>query len=281
MPIPLHWHTEPLLLISIIGCAWLYAICTGPLRQRLTPAEPFSRGQAAMFFCGVLIVYIAVGSPIDQLGEDYLFSAHMFQHILLIYCAPPLIIRGIPPWLTDRVLSLALIRIPARALVHPVTALLLFNFVYTIWHIPALYEAALQDKLIHIVEHWTMFFTAMLLWWPIVSHSRVLPPISIPARVMYIFFVMVAKTPVFAFLTLSGEVLYPTYEFAPRIIPGFSALQDQVAGGILMKVTTIFTGMLVMTLCWMTWWKNDQQNADSMIRDFRNRSKKKGREWRV
>lgn len=275
MPIPLHWHTEPLLLMSIIGCGWLYALCCGPLRRHIAPATPFNRGQAVLFFAGIVIVYLAVGSPIDQLGEDYLFSMHMFQHILLIYCAPPLIIRGIPPWLTDRVLRCRWVRIPARWLVHPVTALLLFNFVYTVWHIPVMYEAALQDKLIHIIEHWTMFFTAMLLWWPILSHSTILPPISIPARMMYIFFVMVAKTPVFAFLTLSGEVLYPTYEFAPRIIPGFTAIQDQVAGGIMMKVTTIFTGMLVMTLCWMAWWKNDQATADAMIRDFHQRNRDK------
>lgn len=269
MPIPLHWHTEPLLLTSIIGVTWLYAVCCGPLRRSIAPDAPFSRISAIQYFAGIAIVYVAVGSPIDQLGEEYLFFVHMIQHILLIYCAPPLILRGIPPWLVDKVLDVRWVRFPVRWLVHPVAAILLFNLTYTVWHIPALYEAALQDKRIHIFEHWTMFSTAVLLWWPLVSRSRILPPLSIPARLVYVFFLMVAQTPVFAFLTLSGEVLYPTYEFAPRIIPGFPALHDQVAGGIIMKVSTMFTGMLLVAIYWMKWWKNDSENADAMVRNFR------------
>lgn len=269
MPIPLHWHTEPLLLISIIGCAWLYAVCTGPLRQQLAPTESFSLRQAVMFFCGVVVVYIAVGSPIDQLGEEYLFSMHMVQHMLLIYAAPPLIIRGVPVWLTDFCLKPKILRRGIGILVHPVTAALLFNFIYTVWHIPALYEVALQDKFVHIVEHWTLFFAALLFWWPIISHSKRLPPISYGARMFYAFVLMVAQLPVFAFLCFSGEVLYPTYEFAPRIIPGFGALADQILGGVIMKIVNMIFAISVLVLSWMAWYRADEENAAEMIRNFR------------
>lgn len=269
MPIPLHWHTEPLLLISIIGCGWLYALCCGPLRQKLAGDVPFSRKRATMFFAGVVILYIAVGSPIDQLGEEFLFFVHMIQHMLLIYVAPPLIIRGIPAWLTDYCLQPAPLRKAIGFLVHPVTAAVIFNFIYTAWHIPILYEAALQDKVIHIVEHWTMFFGAMLFWWPIVSHSKRLPPIRYGGRMFYAFVLMVAQLPVFAFLCFSGEVLYPTYEFAPRIIPGFSALADQILGGVIMKVVNMIFALAVLILSWMAWCRVDDQNAEEMIRNFR------------
>ena len=92
----LHWHTEPLLLITLLLFGWLYAIAIGPLRSAIDPNARFSLSRGISFYLGLIITYLAVGSPLDQIGEQFLFSAHMIQHMLLIYITPTLFFVGIP-----------------------------------------------------------------------------------------------------------------------------------------------------------------------------------------
>lgn len=266
MPVPLHWHSEPLLLLTIIGTGWLYALCVGPFREKIAPGQPFPRLQATLFTSGLIIGYIAVGSPIDQIGEDFLFSVHMVQHMLLIYVMPPLFLLGTPTWLADAILAWKPLRKVWRVLTHPVFAALFFNICYTLWHIPDLYELALRDKWIHILEHWTMFVPAIWFWWPLLSPSSRLPPIAYGARMLYIFILMVLQLPVFAFLTLSEEVLYPTYEYAARIT-SLDPLQDQILGGLIMKLNNMVVSLTMLAICFYLWYQKDQR--DSTANDAR------------
>ncbi|MEM9227754.1 MAG: cytochrome c oxidase assembly protein, partial [Verrucomicrobiota bacterium] len=167
MPVPLHWHTEPLLIGLLVGFGWLYALLIWPLRGKLTANCLVKLQQPICFYAGLITVYLAVGSPLDQLGEDFFFSAHMVQHMLLIYLAPPLILFGLPGWLVDVLLKHDKACKIWRLLTHPVFAGLLFTFLYTVWHIPVAYELALREKWAHVLEHWMMFVPALLMWWPI------------------------------------------------------------------------------------------------------------------
>ena len=130
----LHWHTEPLLLITILASGWLYALGVGPLRRKIAPEAVFPAGHAILFYLGLAIIYLAVGSPIDQIGEQFLFSVHMVQHMLLIYFSPVLFIFGMPTWLIDWILKPAWLRKPMRILTHPICGGLLFIFIFTVWH---------------------------------------------------------------------------------------------------------------------------------------------------
>lgn len=257
MPIPLHWHTEPLLLLSLILTGWLYAVGTGPLRKHLAGNAPYPVSRVIAFYSGLIFLYLAVGSPLDQLGEDFLFSAHMVQHMLLIYVSPPLFLFGLPYWLIDPLFKPLTLRKIFRFLTHPVSAGILFSLLFAIWHLPVLYEAALRDKSIHVLEHILIFFPALLMWWPIISPSRVLPPQNYGIRILYIFLLMVAQLPVFGALTLAQEVIYPTYEFAPRILD-ITPLQDQVLGGIIMKVTNMLVSLIVLTASFLYWYQETE-----------------------
>ena len=79
IPVPLHWHTEPFLVCSLLGLAWIYSICIGPMRLRLAQGERFSASEACLFYGGIVLSYLVVASPLDQVGEDFLFSVHMVQ----------------------------------------------------------------------------------------------------------------------------------------------------------------------------------------------------------
>lgn len=260
--ITFHWHTEPLLVLSMLLAGYVYSLLVGPFRKRIAPEQAFEPWRCASYLTGVALVYVAVGSPLDQIGEQYLFSAHMVQHELLIYIIPPLLFFGLPAWLVDWVLSWKPLRVVARVFVHPVTAGVLFTGIFTIWHIPTLYEAALHSKPIHVLEHYTMFFSSLLMWWPILSNSKLLPPISYGSRILYVFVLMIGQLPVFAALSFAGEVLYPTYEIAPRLaffdIP---PLEDQVLGGVIMKVVNMAATLIVVGWSWAVWVKRSEAAA--------------------
>lgn len=255
----LHWHTEPLLLITILLFGWLYALGVGPLRERIAPNTAFSRGQAILFYLGLINVYLAVGSPLDQIGEQFLFSAHMVQHMLLIYVSPVLFLFGTPAWLIDWLLKPEWLRKVMRVLTHPVCGGLLFTFVYTVWHVPALYEMALHDKRVHVLEHWTMFSLGLLMLWPYLTLSNRVPRSSYGIRMLAIFLLMVGQLPVFAFLTFAGESIYPTYAWAPRIID-LDPLNDQILGGIIMKVVNMGFSLTILAISFYFWARSEEQD---------------------
>lgn len=262
IPFPLHWHTEPLLLGALILVGWVYAMATGPLRHWFALREPYPLRFALAFYAGLTCLYLAVGSPLDQLGEDFLFSAHMVQHMLLIYVAPPLFLAGIPTWLIDTLItsSRTAHRI-LRVLTRPLWAGALFSFFFALWHVPVLYERALQNKSLHILEHYLMFFPALLIWWPLLSPSKKLPSLYYGIRIIYVFVLMVAQIPLFGFLTLSRSILYPTYEFSPRILPALSALNDQVLGGLIMKVTNMIVSLSIIAVVFIKWSQQDESKG--------------------
>ncbi len=254
-----HWHTEPFLLIGLLVPCWLYAMIIGPYRDRWYRGDSnILLWRAVSFYAGWAFFYIAVGSPIDQLGEDYLFFVHMIQHMLLIYIVPPLLIVGLPPQLVDQIPSQSFLAKALRVFFNPIFAGLTFSVVYTLWHIPLLYELALRDKPMHILEHATMFGLGFCMWWPVIGSShKVLPKSGFGVRILYTFLLMVGQLPVFAFLCFSGNALYDTYVWAPRIIEGLDPLNDQILGGIIMKVSNMAVSLGTIAYCFYSWYLRD------------------------
>lgn len=232
-----HWHNEPYLVGGLVFLGWLWAVLAGPWRARLSPAgTPFPRGHAIKFYSALFIFYLAVGSPLDQIGERFLFSAHMAQHQLLVYPAAILFLLGLPYWMIDGVLGKPSVGPALRLLTRPVLAVLIYALVIGLWHLPSLYDWALRDKTVHVIEHLMFFAVGVLFWWPLLSPSRVLPRANHGVQMLYLLGVEIAMTPLFAFLSFSKDILYPTYEFAPRLIANFTPGDDQLLAGVMMKL---------------------------------------------
>ncbi|HEX2853652.1 MAG TPA: cytochrome c oxidase assembly protein [Opitutaceae bacterium] len=258
-----HWHNEPYLVGGLVFLGWLWAIAAGPLRAKLlrragvSPAEaetaPFPRAQAWQFYAALVTFYLAVGSPLDQIGERFLFSAHMLQHQLLIYPAAVLFLRGLPWWMVDAVLDRPALRGPVRLL----TSLLGCGLIYTVviggWHAPFLYEWALQNKVVHVAEHVMFFGAGLFYWWPLLSPSRAFPRVSYAAQMVFLFAVLIGMTPVFAYITFSDDILYPTYEYAPRLIADFSPANDQLLAGVSMKLMGLSVALLAFGVSFYRW----------------------------
>ncbi len=257
MPFPLHWHTEPLLLGGLLSLGWLYALMMGPYRAVWASDSNFPYKSAGSFFTCLGLAYLAVGSPLDQIGEDFLFSVHMVQHLLIAIPIPLLLMRGMPTAFIDNLLDYRLVRVTFRFLMHPATAGLCFTLTYTLWHMPNLYEWALADKRVHIVEHLMMFLVAFQMWWPLASPSHTLPKAVPPVQLLYIILLMIGQFPVFGLLTLSDECLYATYTLAPHIV-SWSPWQDQVLGGVIMNGVSMAAYFSFFAYAFYVWYQAEE-----------------------
>lgn len=253
-----HWHNEQFLIGGLIALGWLYAILTGPLRARFAPDAPYPRAHAVKFYGALFIFYLAVGSPLDQAGERFLLSAHMLQHQLIIYPAAILFLLGLPDWLVRPVTAAPQLRAALGILTHPIICGLIYCVVVSCWHFPFLYDWALQNRTVHIVEHFSFFGAALFLWWPICSPSREFPPTKYAWQMFYYVGITIGMTPVFAYITFSTDILYPTYEFAPRIIAGFSPKDDQLLAGSMMKLGGMSVMMIAFAIAFYRWYRQSE-----------------------
>jgi len=231
----LHWTFSLAILFPIAVYAWLWI-----RRYRAVRSQSGTRGagrtQLAAFIAAIVVLLIALVSPLDGLGEDYLFSAHMVQHLLLGDLAPLLILlslsRVIMRPLTRR---LQTIERALGPLAHPATALILWLGLVYLWHVPALYDAALEHPPLHALQHVSFFTAGVLVWWPLIQ------PVPMRNRLtgMWTFgYIAAAKFGLAAlglFLTWTNTVVYTYYEDVPRIW-GLSPITDQNVGGAIMMV---------------------------------------------
>ena len=229
------WHGHPSVITGLLLLAGGYLVGVGPLRRHFGWAQGVGLGQVAAFLTGVLVLFVALLSPLHELGENYLFSAHMVQHLLLTLVVPPLLLLGTPPWLLRPLLRSPRVMRVARFLTLPVTAFVLFNVVFVFWHVPSLYDLTLRELGIHILEHVTFLFAGVILWWPVLSPLPELPRAPYIVQMLYLFVQPTIPAILGAIITFSDGVLYSWYAEAPRIWD-ISAHTDQQVGGIVMWI---------------------------------------------
>jgi cytochrome c oxidase assembly factor CtaG len=249
----IRWTLDPAILLALALWIGVYV-----WRFRDARREAGGRGagwrQGLAFGGCILVLLIALVSPIDALGEQYLFSMHMTQHILLGDIAPLLLLlslsRVIMRPATRRLQS---VERKLGRLASPVTFIFLWLALLYFWHIPALYDAALQHPLVHALEHACFFTAGVLVWWPLIQPVPMRHRLSGLGTFAYIGSAKVGLGLLGLFLTWSSTVAYTFYEHVPRIW-GLSAVQDQNVGGAIMMVeqslvlVTTFTILFVRML---------------------------------
>jgi cytochrome c oxidase assembly factor CtaG len=255
------WSTEPTIWLGIALLVALYFLASGPWRSRIPDARPVERAQVAWFLLGMLIIWFALVSPLDEMSDQYLFSAHMVQHLLLTLVAPPLLLIGTPGWMLRPLLRNERVKAVARVLTMPVVAFAVFNLDFMIWHVPALYEATLENEAIHIVEHLLFISTAFLNWWPILSPLPELPRLPYPAQILYLFLDAVPSTVLGAIFAFASNVMYATYAAAPRIF-GVSALDDQLFGGLIMAMPGGMIYLVALSIVFFLWLGREDRAED-------------------
>ncbi len=192
-----------------------------------------SVARLASFVGGMLLVLIALVSPVDRLAEQ-LFFMHMTQHLLLIDLAPILVLLGLTKVIL-RPATRKLVRLEkvAGPFAHPVFAIALYVAAMWIWHVPAMYDAALEYEVVHVLEHITFSIAGGLYWWHLLSPIRARRRLGGMGPVMYMVSTKVLVGLLGVGLAFAPEAIYDFYERSPEYW-GLSHETDQAIGGLIM-----------------------------------------------
>ncbi len=243
----LHWFSDPAVLapLALLAGVWIW-------RFRAARAEAGGRGagplQAVAFAGAMTALLLALVSPLDGLGEDYLFSAHMVQHLLLGDIAPLLLLLSLTRVMM-RPATRRLMRVERALgrLASPLTGLLLWLVVMYVWHVPALYDAAAENPFVHLIEHVSFFAAGIALWWPLIQPVPMRHRLTGMQPLGYVAGAKAGLAALGLYLAWSTTALYPYYEQTPRIW-GLTPVEDQNIGGVIMMVEQSFTLVLVMVV---------------------------------
>lgn len=246
----------------IVGCAYLvgaYLLAIGPARRRYGWSdEGASVARRVSWFAGVGVIFFSLNGPLHTLADESLFSAHMVQHLLLMLIMPPLLIAGVPPWLIRKALERRWIFRMGRVLTHPAVAFGVYNAVLIGWHLPRLYNAALESHALHIVQHGTFMAAAVMMWWPIVNPVEELQRLPEgPLLMVYIFAFGLPAGILSAFITYADTVLYPWYGAAPRVFEGLGPIDDQRLGGVIMWVPGFVVFLVASGFVFFRWSRDE------------------------
>jgi putative membrane protein len=255
------WDLHPLLaggiaalLAVYLAAAWLVGPKSG---ERLSPLR------LASFLLGTAVLFFTLHSPLHHLADDYLFSAHMTQHLLLTLVVPPLLLLGIPEWLLLPLVDRGWVRRMGASRMYPVIAFALFNVLFALAHFPSLYDALFSTEPPHRVAHVAFLVTAAIGWMPIVSPvPSVFPRLSQPGQMLYCFLQSIPGSLVGALITLSDRVIYRHYAVRSMEL-GVAPLSDQQFGGLLMWVVGGTFYLVVLTVIFFFWADREEARAYS------------------
>ena len=211
----LHW--DVLLAIGALSVAYFWS-------QRRWPADTTRK---AAFDLAVILLLAVYVTPLHTIALHYLLSVHLLQNVVTAEWAPGLIVFALAPSLARELERFAGVRL----LTYPLVALPLWLGTYFVWHIPPIYDRALEQSgwLLNL-EHLTYFFAGVLLWWPVV-HGR----FSDGVKAAYLFGAFVLAAPLGLLLALLPRPIYDFYKDAPQLW-GLSDSTDQQIAGVTMAV---------------------------------------------
>ncbi|MBA3414119.1 MAG: cytochrome c oxidase assembly protein [Chloroflexia bacterium] len=243
------WSLDASVALGVFALVAGYIFLTAPGRR--TTEQPVSTGQRAAFLAGCLGLLIALGPPLED-WAGLLLAGHMTQHILLTMMAPPLLLLGTPAWLLRPLLRWSLVNRIGYLLTRPLVALVLPAAVFILWHMPALYDAALRFEPLHIVQHQMYIATAFLAWWPLVGPLPEWPRPATLAQCLYLFAQTLPGGLVGSFLSLAQTGLYPYYRDLPRMW-GVSLGMDQQIAGLMMWVGASTVYLVLTAVVFFRW----------------------------
>ena len=232
------WSFNPVVILVLLAAAVIYTRMYRRAGARTSTSTP-NAGHWVPYAGGLLAVAMALLSPLDSIGDGWLLSAHMMQHVLLSDIAPALLVLGLrspvlPLGLSRRALMAVAPggrsgRLLAR-LTSPWLAIPLWVLATWVWSIPSVFDFAAQHPTVHAIEHATLFYTGLAMWWLIIDplpRARLRPN---GQRLALLGFTRLASAGVCLPLTWLTATEYPLYAGAPRAY-GLSAINDQHLAG--------------------------------------------------
>lgn len=275
-----------LTLLVVIG---VYFLLTVIWRDRFKDSEPVTRKQIRYFLISMVLLYIVKGSPADLLGH-IMFSVHMAQMAILLLVVAPVLILGIPNWIWKKVFDVKMLRPILNLFTNPVVSLILFTIMFSLYHYPMILDNVKLSLVGHTIFTLTLFLAALFLWWPIVNTLEGQPQLHGLKKIGYVILSAILITPACSLIIFVDVPVYETYSSGeawlkamalcvpagtlsglsnlsisgPELFSNMPTLYDQQLGGILMKVMQEIIYVFVIGKVFLSWYKDEQLNADEI-----------------
>jgi cytochrome c oxidase assembly factor CtaG len=234
-----HLHLAPV-LFALVATA-VYAPAFARVRRREPALAPWTR--AGLFACGLAVMLGPLVSPLNVAGDRYLLSAHMLEHVLLADAGAALLVLSVRGPISRALLprpAPAPLRAAGAFVMRPPVTLAVWAVVVSAWHIPAVYDRALTDPLLHDVEHLSFVLVGLLAWTQLIDPTGS-GRLSIPGRLAFTVAMFFAGQVLSDALVFSFHAYYPAYADRPGRLFGISPLTDQRLAGIVMALEQLAT----------------------------------------
>ena len=240
-----QWHPEVWILVGFLTAAFVYTIKV--LGPKAVPVgeQAVTRKNIYAFVGAMAMWWVASDWPIHDIAEEYLYSAHMLQHMMLSYFLPPLALLATPPWLFRILIGDGRLYNTLKFFTKPVVAGVLFNVVVMITHVPLVVNSSLDNGPLHYGLHGVVVLFSLLMWMPVVGPFKELHLGSL-GKCIYLFLQSIIPTIPAAWLTFADGAVYKEYDIPVRVF-GLSVTVDQQLAGAIMKMGgSIFLWTLVV-----------------------------------
>jgi putative membrane protein len=247
-PDPYAWSWNPEgLAVVLLALAYAYAART----------YPTARWRIACFAAATALLLAVALTPLHTLAMEYLLTVHLLQNVVLAEWAPLLVVLGISPQLAATLARGTVV----RALTHPAVALPLWLANYMLWHLPWIYDAALEhpNSLLHL-EHALYFLTGAALWWSVVQDAP--HHLAAGRRAAVVFGAFVLASPIGLVLALVPDAIYDFYIDAPHRLWGLTALEDQQLAGLLMALEQAIVFFAVFTFWFLRFFEEEDRREE-------------------
>jgi putative membrane protein len=271
---------SPFFFLSLLLITVLYFMLIGPWRARFTNKGPATRKQKSFFVAGMILLYLCKGSPIDLLGH-LTFSAHMTQMAVLYLVVPQLLILGIPNWMYEHMFRVRAIKSMVSFFTKPLISLILFNGLFSFYHVPFIFDIVKTNMLLHAAVTVVLFFSAFMMWWPIVNKLAQWQTLTGIKKIGYIFANGVLLTPACALIIFADSPLYATFYdpkawvnalelcvpagtlasldlTGPQMFLSMPLIHDQQLGGVLMKIIQEIVYGAMLFFIFVDWYKKER-----------------------
>ena len=255
----LAWQPHPEVWVLLVGLLTLGFYATRVIGPKIE-----ARGGTGVlashkrwFAFGMIVLWIAADWPVHDLAEEYLYSIHMAQHILLAFIVPPAFLMATPRWLVDLILGEGRLRAAVYRLARPIPAAVIFNALQLFTHWQVTVNTSVSNALVHYALHTAVVATALLLWMPVCGPITELR-VSLPTQMVYLFLTSIIPTVPAAWLTFAEGVVYSAYDTPVRMW-GVSVTSDQQAAGAIMKLGGGTFLWVIITMLFFRWAKRHQR----------------------
>ena len=282
---------SPFFLVAIIFTTIVFFLLTGRWRHEIPGNRPLKKSEGIIFVICIILLYAMKGSPVDLLSH-IIFSFHMLQMAVLYLMIVPLLFFAIPEYLIDYCIKQPYIERVFNFFTRPIIALITFNGLFSIYHIPEILDGLKQNATLHSLFTILLFITAVFMWYPIFNNTNLeRKKLSGLIKIGYIFLIGVLLTPACGLIIFATHPMYKTYTdpaawmsamslcvptgtlqdivqnsgiSGPQYFTNMTPKDDQQTGGVIMKVLQeVFFGVMMFHV-FFKWARDERRTPDEI-----------------